>query len=52
LTEDDGPPGEEQMQTVPEQLEFLSQQVKEIADYVRAMKQADGSLPQPIEDRV
>jgi voltage-gated sodium channel len=52
LTEDDGPPGEEHMPTVPEQLALVSQQVNEIAEYVRTLKQADGSLPQTIGERV
>lgn len=41
LTEDDGPPGEEHMPTVPEQLALVSQQVNEIAEYVRTLKQVD-----------
>jgi voltage-gated sodium channel len=52
LTEDDGPPGEDHIPTLQEELALMSRQVNEIAEYVRTLKQTDGVLPRPVEDHV
>jgi voltage-gated sodium channel len=52
LTEDDGPPGEDHIPTLQEELALMSRQVSEIAEYVRTLKPADGELPQPIDEHV
>ena len=51
LTEDDGPPGEDHVPTLQEELALMSRQVNEIAEYVRTLKQADGTM-QPVEEHI